>query len=479
MTYAFVFDSSSCSGCKACQVACKDKNNLPPGVLWRRVYEISGGSWAQEGDAWTNTVFAYNVSIACNHCVHPKCAGVCPTGAYDVRPDGIILINAQKCIGCGYCTWACPYDVPRIDKTSGIVSKCNFCYDNLDHGIPPACVSACPMRCLEFMEVGEQSTSDLGLKLWKIPAIDHPFPLPSLSRTEPHLVFKEHPAAEKGEGTALVANREETSPGSPKVLAAREVPLVFFTLLTQMAIGALWAILAVYSLLMDASLASQVTGLPLLAVGLTVLTGLFVSFFHLGKPQGSWRVINHLDKSWLSREVLSISGFTGLWLLLESFRLIKGIPPAMWTSAAVLAALLGLFGLYCMARIYKLRIVPAWNINRTFLEFLATTVALGSLLAGNLLPEKIQSRVPGLFEAASGIALSISLVICLTTITTSAKKWSVWRVCFILAGFIGLASFLFLPPTLWRGLLIVLLIIVFMEEGIGRWLFYGRRGPGI
>ncbi len=135
MTYAFTFDASSCSGCKACQAACKDKNNLPLGVLWRRVYEVTGGEWTQTGEAWTSTVFAYNLSIACNHCVHPKCAGVCPVDAYEVRADGIVLINTQKCIGCGYCAWACPYDAPQVDQSAGHMTKCDLCYDNLDAGL--------------------------------------------------------------------------------------------------------------------------------------------------------------------------------------------------------------------------------------------------------------------------------------------------------------------------------------------------------
>ncbi len=101
MTYAFLLDVSACTGCKACQVACKDKNQLPLGVLWRRVYEVSGGGWKQEGEAWTNTVFAYNLSLSCNHCEHPKCAGVCPTDAYVVRDDGIVVLDSSKCMGCG------------------------------------------------------------------------------------------------------------------------------------------------------------------------------------------------------------------------------------------------------------------------------------------------------------------------------------------------------------------------------------------
>ena len=153
MTYAFTFDASACSGCKACQEACKDKNNLPVGVMWRRVIEVSGGGWVQEGEAWTNNVFAYNLSIACNHCVHPKCAGVCPTDAYVHRADGIVYIDPDKCMGCGYCSWACPYNAPRYNPELGQMAKCNFCFDNIDAGLPPSCVAACPMRVLNFVEV--------------------------------------------------------------------------------------------------------------------------------------------------------------------------------------------------------------------------------------------------------------------------------------------------------------------------------------
>jgi anaerobic dimethyl sulfoxide reductase subunit B (iron-sulfur subunit) len=130
MTYAFTFDASACSGCKTCQAACKDKNGLPVGVLWRRVIEASGGEWQTVGNAWENTVFAYYLSLACNHCVHPKCAGVCPVDAYTVRPDGIVLIDTSRCIGCRYCAWACPYGAPQYDAAQGVMNKCDFCYDN-------------------------------------------------------------------------------------------------------------------------------------------------------------------------------------------------------------------------------------------------------------------------------------------------------------------------------------------------------------
>ena len=101
--YAFYFDSSACSGCKACQVACKDNNSLPLSINWRQVVEVCGGGWAQVGSAWLSGVYAYNISMACNHCERPICMEVCPAKAIFKRPDGIVLIDEKKCLGCRYC----------------------------------------------------------------------------------------------------------------------------------------------------------------------------------------------------------------------------------------------------------------------------------------------------------------------------------------------------------------------------------------
>jgi anaerobic dimethyl sulfoxide reductase subunit B (iron-sulfur subunit) len=297
MAYAFLFDASSCKGCKACQVACKDKNNLPLGVLWRRVYEVCGGEWVQFGKAWINTVFAYHLSLTCNHCTHPKCAGVCPTDAFDVRPDGIVLINKKKCIGCSYCAWACPYDAPQVDQSTWVMTKCKKCYDNLDTDLPPACVSACPMRYLELVEVNNPNIEDKGLALWKTPGREDPFPLPKISRTEPHLVVKPHPGMNQGGEIAHLNNREETSPGIPRPAAIREIPLVFFTRLAKMTIGLFVTIFLIDLLLENKLIALRLTILPLLVAGATIIVALSGSFFHLGNPANTRRALNHLRKS--------------------------------------------------------------------------------------------------------------------------------------------------------------------------------------
>ena len=129
--YGFYLDTSACTGCKACQIACKDKNNLPLGVLWRMVVAVEGGEWLPRGAAWMTNVFSYFVSSACNHCEAPICVEVCPTQAMQQRADGIVSIDPQRCMGCRYCEMACPYKAPRFDSVQGVMTKCNFCYDLL------------------------------------------------------------------------------------------------------------------------------------------------------------------------------------------------------------------------------------------------------------------------------------------------------------------------------------------------------------
>lgn len=200
--YAFFINSSICSGCKTCLMACKDKHNLEEGITWRRVYEISGGDWVQRGESWLSSVFAYNLSISCNHCDTPVCAQVCPTHAHYKREDGIVTIDPDQCVGCRYCEWACPYGAPKYDRQAGIMTKCTFCSDNLEAGIPPACVAACPMRAIDFGEA-----SELRKKYGPSAAV---YPLPNPSHTGPNLFIRPHHQARRADNdSARVNNREE------------------------------------------------------------------------------------------------------------------------------------------------------------------------------------------------------------------------------------------------------------------------------
>lgn len=181
----FFFDMTACIGCKSCQIACKDKNDLDVGSLFRKVWLFERGKFPNPR--------SYFISMACNHCKEPKCVDNCPTGAsYRREEDGVVLIDLNKCIGCKYCTWSCPYEARHYNKDNGKVEKCNACLDLLQQGEKPACIDACIMRVLEYESVEElnkkhkETTKDID-------------GLPDSNITKPNIILKPHKHAYKRE----------------------------------------------------------------------------------------------------------------------------------------------------------------------------------------------------------------------------------------------------------------------------------------
>ena len=200
----FYLDQTACTGCKACQIACKDKNDLPVGISWRRVAEYSGGGWSQDESLATfkPNVFTYYTSVACNHCADPICVRVCPTQAMHKGENGVVTVDASVCIGCRYCEWACPYGAPQFNADKGVMTKCNFCQDFLAQGRDPACVAACPSRVLDFGELEELRTRHGDA------ADIEPLPDPAITR--PNLVITPHRDAQRsGHGSGALANPKE------------------------------------------------------------------------------------------------------------------------------------------------------------------------------------------------------------------------------------------------------------------------------
>ena len=202
----FHFDASACAGCKACMIACKDKNNLPVGIKWRRVYHYGGGGWVTDPTnkdlMIPNNIFSYSISAACMHCENPMCVQVCPTTAMHKDENGIVSIDGSKCIGCRYCEWACPYGAPQFNEVSGIMTKCDMCKDLIAEGQNPVCVDSCVMRALTFGDL-EELRAEFG-------TLDSIQPLPSGEYTKPSLVVTPHKKAELAEaGTGKLLNLPE------------------------------------------------------------------------------------------------------------------------------------------------------------------------------------------------------------------------------------------------------------------------------
>lgn len=144
----FFIDQSKCWGCRTCQIACKDKNDLPIGTLFRNVSSYEVGQYP---DA---KMFHY--PRTCNHCINPACVENCPTGAmYVDEADGTVQHDDEMCIGCGTCVNACPYEVPVLLADEAIAKKCDGCKQLRDNGEEPACVASCIMRALEFGDFDE------------------------------------------------------------------------------------------------------------------------------------------------------------------------------------------------------------------------------------------------------------------------------------------------------------------------------------
>lgn len=196
-------DLTACTGCKTCMVACIDGHGSPPGVMWRRVVEYAGGDWVElPGNTHSQNVFAYYASIACNHCEDPVCVQVCPTTAMHKDEQGIIRVDHDKCVGCRYCEWNCPYSAPQFDKSLGKMTKCHFCHDRLAAGLNPLCVDACPMRVIHFGEY-----EDLKKRFGDAA---HIAPLPEQNLTRPRLVLTPpHNAQPVGSTMGGISNPEE------------------------------------------------------------------------------------------------------------------------------------------------------------------------------------------------------------------------------------------------------------------------------
>ena len=141
----FVFDINKCTGCQACSIACEIENELEPGADWRQVTTFN--------ERHVPGVLSFHLSVACNHCVDPPCMKNCPALAYSKDAvTGAVTVDPDLCIGCRYCTWACPYDAPRFNTASGVVEKCTFCQHRLEDGLEPACVTSCPTGALKLAD---------------------------------------------------------------------------------------------------------------------------------------------------------------------------------------------------------------------------------------------------------------------------------------------------------------------------------------
>jgi len=170
----FFTDTSICIGCKACEVACKEWNDVPEDGLVHRGMSMdnTGGLGA---DTWRHVAFVEQrrpldlveeadrvdemrwlmSSDVCKHCTNAPCLDVCPTGALFRTEFGTVVVQEDVCNGCGYCVPACPFGVLDKREEDGRVWKCTLCYDRLKDDQEPACAKACPTNSIQFGPLDE------------------------------------------------------------------------------------------------------------------------------------------------------------------------------------------------------------------------------------------------------------------------------------------------------------------------------------
>jgi formate dehydrogenase iron-sulfur subunit len=172
--YGFFTDTTLCIGCKACEVACKEWNNLPAdnigmtGNSYDNTGALSANTWRHVnfiekptvGGVRADTQHAFQsgwlmMSDVCKHCHNAPCQEACPTGALFRTEFDTVVVQQDICNGCGYCVPACPFGVVDISTLDGKAHKCTLCYDRLKGGLEPACAKSCPTDSIQFGEVGE------------------------------------------------------------------------------------------------------------------------------------------------------------------------------------------------------------------------------------------------------------------------------------------------------------------------------------
>ena len=297
MQKGFIFDINKCTGCNACQIACSLENDVEFPLNWRQVNTYNPIRYPK--------IPHFHLSVACNHCVDPPCMNYCPALAISKDPViGTVSIDQNKCIGCQYCSWVCPYDAPQFNSTTRVMEKCTFCSHRLAEDLLPACVALCPTTALQFGDI-DQSPIDkiIGFTRSDIkPAIK----IYSLNENQQLPEMQELPF----DSSIVDSFRQRllNLTSKKKITCFSEWPLVLFSLLAAAVISKLTSDILAFN---------NRSNLLYLIIS---LSGLGITTLHLGKIFRSPRAILNWRQSWISREIIFyitfiflLFAFTFIW----------------------------------------------------------------------------------------------------------------------------------------------------------------------
>jgi Fe-S-cluster-containing dehydrogenase component len=411
MRKGFIFSYELCVGCKACSAACMLENSW--NFRSRNIYSSNGGCFAPGP--------VINLSMACNHCKDPVCLKGCPSGAFSKNDEtGAVIINPDKCLGCRYCIWNCPYDAPKFNNQEGIVKKCHFCFHRLEEGIEPACSSSCPTGALGFGIIPES------INLEKFSWFPEKDINPSLLITGNDIYT----------GPVIIPENQFSEEVSLKGVPEKEElewSLAGFTFLTILSVA-----------LNISSVFSESGGNRLIAVALVAFAALF-SLFHLGSRKKAWRAIGNLRSSPLSREIALFILYSAL-VIFDQFTELQ--------YSAVIVSITGISLILVIDSVYSF---PAGKKASVFpgVQGILTLMLMVSFLLNII--------IAFVFIASIKVVLSIIRI-------TGEKRRELFTFRFIRFAFLLLTAFVVIGGR--DTGLITTMVIFYSGEFIDRIIFY-------
>ena len=372
--YGMVVDLNRCVGCQTCTIACKHHNDTPPGVQWRQVLDIEQGEYPNVERLFLVT--------GCQHCAEPPCVPVCPTGATRQREDGLVTMDYDTCIGCGYCAVACPYQARTIaherewyfgvpsrqeervfhEERVAVASKCTFCVDKIDEAekspdiVPgldpeatPACAASCIARALHFGDFADPESN-----VSRLAAENAHFQMHAELGTDPQIRYiYEVPETTPGRDSGEVDDGRGSDPNDP--LTGERQTFWDIRAAMNFILGGMGS-----GLVVAAYLVRTFGGMPDAALlwffaagGLGMGVGLLFVFAEIGRRARFLYVLLRPQSSWMTRETYAVAVFYPALAADLAWP-----SPSLHAVVAVAAAAF----LFCQGRILHAgKGIPAWR----------------------------------------------------------------------------------------------------------------------
>jgi len=378
--WGMTIDVNRCVGCQTCTIACKHTNDTPPGVQWRKVLDVEQGEFPD-----VERVF---LVVGCQHCAEPSCVPVCPTGATRQRDDGLVTMDYDLCIGCGYCAVACPYQARTIvhekkgyfdeetvqerqtahDDRIGVANKCTFCVDRVDDGLAkgltpgidpeatPACASSCITQAIQFGDFNDPESN-----VSRLVRDGETFQMHEELGNDPQIKYLiNSPATPARDGEAADVSDERLGDPANPLVGTRQTfwDIRAATNFIMGGFGSGLAMMAYLIYLTQAGPASLVADLLLPAFvlgGVIMAVGLFFIFLEIARKLRFMLVLLRPQSSWMTRETYAVIVFYPA-LLADILW-----PHALLHLVIVLSAAAFL---YSQARILQAgKGIPAWRVT--------------------------------------------------------------------------------------------------------------------